>query len=292
MKKRLFQADLLLLVTALIWGGTFVIVKQTLEIIQPLQVIAYRFTLAFLFLFLIYRRHAMGNIKKALVPGVFLGLLLGIAFITQTFGLKYTTPSTSAFITGLNVVMVALFEALFFKRRLPLYLIFGVIAATAGLFILTWSGKLEFKTGDFLTLLCALFFALHIVATGRMVSAHDPKALTVYQFGTVAVISWLLFVPGLGTIKIPGESWLPLLYLGIFATALAFFFQTTAQQKTTPTHTAVILSTEPAFAALIAFILGFEAFSLKLLAGGLLILSGMILTSTAEPLKELQGKIL
>jgi len=290
MKTKLFQADFLLLITAFIWGGSFVIVKGALEVISPLQVIAYRFTLAFIFLSLFYAKTAFGRWRKYLFPGIYLGLLLGIAFTAQTYGLRYSTPSTSAFITGLNVVMVAVCEALFFRKKLPFFSGLGVLIATVGLSVLTWKGCPQFQIGDFLTLICALFFALHIVATGRLVTTRQAGPLTVYQFGTVSILAWILSSPHLEQAVVPAMAWPSLVYLGILSTALAFLFQTTAQRRTTPVRTAIILSTEPAFAALIAVVLGYEKISIKLTIGGLLILIGMILTSLEEPPRKKEDK--
>lgn len=283
MKKQSWPADLFLLITAVIWGGSFIVVKEALNLIQPLQVIAYRFTMAFILLFILYYKQVLRNWKDHLIPGVYLGSILGLAFIAQTYGLIYSTPSTSAFITGLNVVMVAILQAVFDRKPLPFSSTLGVVGATIGLSILTWKGRLELNLGDLLTLCCAVLFALHIVATGKIVSNHRAEPLTVYQFGTVSIMAWIFlpFGPQLYSqgMIIPLKAWLALIYLGILATGIAFLFQTLAQRRTTPVHTAIILSAEPAFAALFTVLLGYEDLTSQLTLGGFFILTGMILTS-------------
>lgn len=283
MKKQSWSADLFLLITAMIWGGSFIVVKEALSLIHPLQVIAYRFTLAFIFLFTLYHKQALQNWKDHLIPGIYLGSILGLAFIAQTYGLIYSAPSTSAFITGLNVVMVAVFQAAFYRRSLPFSSFLGVLVATVGLSILTWSGRLQFRLGDLLTLCCAVLFALHIVATGKIVSTYQAETITVYQFGAVALATWILLPfcsPQLSqSMLIPLPAWPALIYLGLLATGLAYLFQTLAQCRTTPVHTAIILSAEPAFAAVFTVLLGYETLTCQLVLGGFLILIGMILTS-------------
>lgn len=283
MKKQSWPADLFLLITAVIWGGSFILVKETLNLIHPLQVIAYRFTMAFIFLFIFYYKQVLGNWKEHLIPGVYLGFILGLAFFAQTYGLIYSAPSTSAFITGLNVVMVAILQAFFYRKPFPFSSVLGVLSAAIGLFILTWNGRLDLNPGDLLTLCCAALFALHIVATGKIVSSRPAEPLTVYQFGTVSIMAWILlpFGPQLYSqgMNIPLQAWPALIYLGILATGMAFLFQTLAQRRTTPVHTAIILSAEPAFVALFTVLLGYENLSGQITIGGLFILTGMILTS-------------
>lgn len=283
MKEHSWWANFFLLITSMIWGGSFIAVKEALNLVHPLQVIAYRFTLAFILLFMFYHKQAFENWKDHLVPGVCLGSILGSAFIAQTYGLSYSAPSTSAFITGLNVVLVAVLQATFYRRALPHSSIFGVLLATVGLSILTWNGRLQFSLGELLTLCCAVLFALHIVATGKIVSTCRAETITLYQFGAVALAAWILLLfcsPQLSkSMLLPLPAWPALIYLGFLSTGVAYLFQTLAQCRTTPVHTAIILSAEPVFATLFTVLLGYEELTCKLALGSLLILAGMILTS-------------
>ncbi len=281
LKNNFYQANLLLFITALVWGGSFIIVKDSLELLHPMQIIAFRFTLAFFITILIYHR-TLHNWHSSLLPGIVLGIILILGFITQTIGLKYTSPSTSALLTGLNTILVAFFDAILSKKKLQPRSRLGIITATFGLTFITWTGKPTLGLGGFLTLACAFFFALHIIATAQAIKIYDPKALVIIQFAFVAIISWLLIPSNPPPINFNLKIFFPLVYLGIFSTGLAFFCQTYAQRLASPVHTAIILSTEPAFAALFSVSLGYEPPTLKLLFGGILIITGMILSSTGE----------
>lgn len=291
MKISRWQADLLLVITALLWGGTFIVVKNAVRVLPAELIIAFRFTVAFLFLFIVFGRACRGHWRESLVPGAFLGLILGLAFWTQTIGLRTTTPSTSAFITGLNVVFVAIIDTLIILRFPKFRVILGTLAATMGLLILTWTGALRFSQGDILTLICATLCGLHIVMTSHLIKGRDPRALVVVQFAVISVLSWSALPMAHASFTLNGSRILVLALLGLFPTAIAFFLQTMAQKVAPPVHTAIILSLEPAFAALCSLLLGIEALSWRLLLGGGLILGGTVLSSVEETPQEAEGKI-
>ncbi|HEY8392944.1 MAG TPA: DMT family transporter [Capillibacterium sp.] len=281
--RKSYQPALLLFFTALIWGGSFIIVKESLAVLSPLAVIALRFTLAFCFLFVIYRPVVIRHWRRDLRPGLGLGILLALAFITQTVGLKFTTPAVSALLTGMNGILVALLEAVFYRKRpVPLSLL-GLIAATFGLTMITWpSRQFQLDPGVLPTLACALFFAWHIVATSRAVASHDPQTLTVIQFAVVALIAWCFAPAGLPTLRLDLKTWGALLYLGLLATGLAFLCQSIAQRRISPVPTAIILATEPAFATLFSILFGYEPFTWKLITGACFMVSGIILSAVGE----------
>ncbi|HBK68978.1 MAG TPA: hypothetical protein DDZ91_10075 [Firmicutes bacterium] len=292
MQKNFWQANLLLLITALIWGSTFIIVKESLKTLHPMQIIAYRFTLAFFFIFLLYHRAFFQNWRSSLLPGIGLGLILALGFTTQTIGLKLTSPSSSALITGLNALIVALLESLINKKKLSRSSLLGILTATIGLTFITWSGQPRLELGDLLTLVCAVFFALHIVATNKALINCDPRTLIVIQYAVVALVCWCFVPTKLLSNNYEVKIWFSLLYLGLLATGLAFLFQTLAQRRASPIHTAIILATEPAFASILSIGFGYEPFTLKLITGGVLMIVGMILSSTGESFKKLPGKII
>lgn len=294
MQKHTSQANLLLLLTALIWGGTFIIVKRSLTILHPMQVIAYRFTLAFIIVFIVNFRTVLHHWRTSFFPGIGLGLFLLLGFTTQTFGLKFTSPSTSALITGLNAVLVALFDSLFNRKKLPRCSLLGVLTATSGLIIITWSGAaFTFGFGALLTLICAICFALHINAAGKALTHCDPSTITVIQFAFVALIAWCFVIPSQGLeVNFPATTWYTLLYLGILATGLAFLAQSFAQRDASPVHTAIILAAEPAFATVLSICFGYEPLTFRLIIGGFLIITGMILSSSGESFVPSGGKMI
>lgn len=283
MKNKFSSSDFLLLTTTMIWGWTFIIVKWSVAAIDPFFFIFSRFILALLLLGILFHPKLKGNWKACLKPGLFLGTILGLAFIAQTLGLKYTTASASGFITGLNVILVAVIAALINQRPPRRIVLIGIISATAGLLLITLKGNLAFAKGDLLTLVCAILYALHVVYTERMSRNLSASVLTLIQFTAVVAISGLCFLcfgqKPVPLVNFSMWQWFAILYCGILATAVAFLFQTKAQQKIPTYRTAVLLATEPLFAGIFAIGLRFDPFDWKVIIGGVLIFCGMILAS-------------
>jgi len=276
-----WRADLALVGIAFIWGATFVVVKQALEDVSTLLFLALRFSLAALALAVAFRPlpSKFAQPRTLLRGGALAGLCLWAGYVFQTVGLRYTTPSKSAFITGLSVVMVPLLGAAL-GRKLPAVVeILGVTAATAGLGLMTLNlDTLAVERGDLLTLCCAVGFAVHILAVGHYAPRVSFEALALAQIATAAVLS-------LGTcwwVEVPVIRWsagvvAALVATGLLATALAFSVQAWAQRHTTPTRTALIFALEPVFAWLTSFVLTGEVLSARAALGGVLILAGILI---------------
>ena len=276
-----WRADLALVGVALIWGATFVLVKQALQDASTVLFLALRFSLAALALAVAFRPLAskLAPPRTLLAGGALAGLCLSAGYLFQTVGLRYTSPSKSAFITGLSIVMVPVFGAAW-RRQLPVAAeVLGVLAATAGLGLMTLNPEtLRIERGDLLTLACAVAFAAHLLVVGHYAPRVSFKALALVQVATAAVL-------GLGAcwwVEPPLIRWTPgvivaLIVTGLLATALAFSVQAWAQQYTTPTHTALIFALEPVFAWLTSYLLAGELLSLRVSLGAGLILAGILL---------------
>ena len=277
-------ADLLLLLVALCWGGTFVVVHEAVKTYPPFLLIGGRFLLALLALMLLFPRHLRAW-RTHLRPGLLLGSILLAGFALQTFGLQYTPASNSGFITGLNVLFVALIAGVFFPGRISGWTWGGVILATLGMIVLSWRGSAwHLSLGDLLTLLCALFFALHIVATGFIAPSRDPVALAGVQFAVAGLGGLALnAVVGADFFWPYASGWAVFTYLGLAATGFAFLVQTTAQRHTPSIHTAIVLAAEPLFAAAIAVLFGGEKATLQMAAGGGMIFAAMMMAITPSP---------
>ena len=268
-------SDAALLMVAFIWGLTFVLVKESLEFIPPFKFLFYRFLLSFLLLF-------AGSFKRLkyldvhiVKYGIFIGVSLFCGYGFQTVGLQYTTPANAGFITGLSVVMVPFLSIVFLKKKPHTYALFGVLCAAAGLFFLSFQ-ELQMNYGDFLILLCAFSFALHIILVGKYSPRYDPVLLTTIQIGTVALMSYFLSA---GTAAVINQTVLEAVVItSLFATVMAFLIQNSAQRHTPPTRTAVLFAMEPVFAAVCSFVLIQEAFTIRKIAGCILILAGMLIT--------------
>jgi len=281
--KRSLKADLSLILVSAIWGATFVVVKRALDDATPFAFLAMRFTLAALLLAWPLRKAIFPfNPREALAGGV-LGVFLGGGFAFQTVGLLYTTPSRSAFITGLYVVGVPVLAALLRLRGFNAASLGGVGLALAGLYLLTGMGSAAdgagLGRGEILTLCCAATFAAHIVSTDVYSRRHDTRALTFWQVATAALISFPL--AGLAesprvqpTASLAGA----VLITAVLATALTVAIQTHVQAWTSPTRVAIIFTMEPVFAALTSYIVEGERMTAVSAAGAGLILAGMLVS--------------
>jgi len=275
------QADLALFGNAVIWGATFVVVKNALADASPVLFVAVRFSLAALALLLVYRKLD----RRAAVPGWIVGSLLFAGYAFQTVGLRLTSPSKSAFITGLSIPMVPLFSSCVYRTRPRPVVLIGVLAATAGMALMTLQDvhSLQVNPGDVLTLICAAAFAGHIVALGyysRWARRRGIgfESLAIWQIVCAAVFGLISF-PWLDT-----PHWhmsfnlaIALAVTGLLATALAFTVQTWAQRYTTVTRTTLIYSLEPVFAWLTSWILTGELLSKRATVGAILILASILL---------------
>lgn len=273
------------MVVAAIWGSAFLSMKGTLERLDVNSFLAWRFTIATLLLIAI----RPSVLKKIDLPflkkGVILGLFLSSGYIFQSFGLTLTTVSNTGFITGLYVVLTPIVAAVILRKNITLVEWFAVLVATIGLALLSFNG-FKFGIGEFLVLISALLFALHIVGLGEWSKGLDTYALTVLQLGTCAVVTFLAsFKSGF---KAPPDSgvWWSIIYTAIFATALAFIVQTWAQSFIAPSTVGVILAAEVVFAAGFGIWLLNEPVTLRIAIGGLLVLASMYLIILLDQRKE------
>ncbi len=284
---RQLKADLSILSITVIWGSSFIIMKNISENIPAYAYLTLRFTVAGLILSLIFFKHLI-NIKwKSMWSGTIIGFFLYAGMMLQVLGLQTTSASNSAFITGLNVVMVPFISATLLKKRPPVNATIGVVLATLGLFVLKgFTGV--WGIGDTYTLMCALCFAFQIIFIDKFASDVDTYQLAIVQIVSAAVfyaITWVVVDVAASPAPIILDSAiiLAILYTGALGTAFGFGVQTLAQKYTTPTRTALIIACEPVFGAFFAFIVPnakgeTEPLTLGTILGCLLILTGMFIT--------------
>lgn len=286
-----WKADLALAGCTLIWGATFVIVKNALADSSTLVFIAVRFIFAPALLAIVFWRTLRRTTLKETLAGVWIGLFMFAGYVFQTAGLVYTTPSKAAFITGTSVVMVPVLHAIFWRSRIGIWVIAGVIAAAIGLYFLTVppAGFTHLNRGDILVCGCAVSFAMHILVVGHYSPKHSPGALAFHQIATTGVLAWIaLPIASAAHWEVPRFHSTPQLWVAIFVTAmlatdLCFYVQVWGQQHTSPTHTAILFSLEPVFAGLTSYLLVGERLSHRALAGAMLILAGIILAEMRSP---------
>lgn len=266
----------LILVTA-VWGSTFFLTKNLLEDLQALDFLALRFTIAALAGSVILGRRIIRADRRTWARGASAGLLYFAAQFLQTEGLKTTDASISGFITGMYVVLTPVVGFLLFSNRPAARTWIAVIIATGGLTILSLNG-LSYGIGETLTLGGALLYALHILVLGRWAERDDPLALAAIQLIVIAVLADIAAAPGGYGLPTSAADWASLLYMALVAALAALVIQTWAQSRIPAASAAVIMTTEPAFASLFAIALGGERLTGRLVIGGTLMLSAMLVT--------------
>ena len=268
-------ADIGLVYCAAVWGATFYMVKDSLTAVAPETLVGYRFLLsaALLLPWVMRRRCKTAHLKEAAI----LATLLVALYLSQTIGLKHTTAANSGFITGLFVIFVPVFLLLLFRKPPTRIQWCSAAFALIGLWMLT-GGIARFNFGDALTIVAAMTYAGHLLATDVFVRADaDSVLLAFHQFWMTGLLSLAFGVMhgaplGVANVKAGGV----IVFLAVFPTLLAFYIQMVAQRSTAPVKVALIFSLEPVFAALFAWTLGGEAFVPARAAGGALIVAAMI----------------
>ncbi len=287
------EAELLMVLVALIWGITFVLVKNALADIGPFLFLGIRFTLAFLVL----AAFSYKNLKKVqdttLAAGCLIGFFLFVGYVFQTVGLQYTSSSNAGFITGVSVVLVPIMIAVK-NRKMPAWqTTLTVFMAAVGLFLLSVpTGEITLGYGDFLVLICAFGFALHIVFVDHYSHRHNAVAITGIQILFVGI---LCMITGLLTEPWPSHFTMnaitAIIVTSVFATSMAFLLQNYLQKFSTPTRFAVVLTTEPVFAAIAGYFWAGEILSRRAYFGAGLILLAMLLSILLRKNSDLEQEL-
>ncbi len=275
-----FLSGSLLLVTV-VWGWTFVVVRDAVTAYSVLGFLALRFTIASLCLGpFSFKRLTRGTF----VPGAGIGICLAGGYLLQTYGLRHTTPTNSGLITGLFVVFAPVASYILFRVRIDRVLLLLLGTCLVGTLLLVGDSPEAIRIGDGLTLGCAACFGLHIALLSHYAHRHDATALALAQMVAVAFLCglpWLLFEsPSFPPIHV----WFALLITGVLASAAAFTLQTYVQQRLSATKTAIILTMEPVFAVLFGYLLAGDRLSWIQVGGAVLIL---VAIATSEVLPAL-----
>jgi len=270
-----YRADLLLLTVAIAWGVTFLMVQEAIDKTPVYAFLFFRFGLASILMFFIAYKYLKETNMRTVLSGILLGSFLFSAFATQTFGLAYTKSSIVAFITGLNVIAVPFLAYLIFKDKVRRNVFIASLVAVLGLYLLTMSGKLTLGTGEFLTLICAFLFALHIIFTGKFSKEVNVFVLVLFQLITVTILS-LAFSLTLDdktfALEYDYTFYKAVIVTAVFATVYAFLIQTYMQQFTTATKTAIIFTMEPVSASIYGYAVGGEILTSTQVFGAVLII--------------------
>lgn len=277
---RRWLAVLALLGTAGSWGATFTLIKHVLSNIAPEPFIFWRFTVAGLILvaFAAYRRRLTAAM---LVPGVTLGLLVFSGYWLQTRALLEISPSRSAFLTGLYVVMVPFADGVVYRTRVTLRAWMASVLAVVGTAVLIGGFEERPSIGDWLTILCAVTFALHVVFTARYTTQHAPIGLAAVQvlFVGIAAAGPAMLAP---RPTFAPDVVIAIVFTAVVTTALAFAALMWGQAHVSATEAAVILSFEPVAASLTSILWDREPITVAFSIGALLILAAMIVSQLPD----------
>ena len=276
---------LAMLGAAAVWGGSFVVMKDSLEKQDVFSFLASRFILASILMFM-YRPTALrGLSKKFVLRGILAGILLGSGYIFQTFGLTNTTVSNTGFITGLYLVFTPLISLIILRRHVIRIQWLAVLLAFIGLFLISYNG-VSIGRGETLVLISAILYGAHFVALGEWSDGGNTYALTLIQIATLAVMASLFTIKD--GFQLPPDSsvWLAVLFTAFFATFLAFLVQTKAQSVMSATAASVLLATETPFAVIFGLYFNSDPLTIKIITGGMLVMVAMGLVIWSDARKK------
>ncbi len=276
-----FKANFALFFVAIVWGSTFILVKEALSISPPFSFLFFRFFSSFLLLIPFYFFYKLDLNKKVLLDGFLMGFCLFLAFAFQTFGLQVVEASITAFITGLYIVIAPILSNFILKKKPSTLSILGVFISTIGLALMTLKGSFNLSKGQILVLICAILYSIHIIMTDYYTRIHSVLTLTIIQLGTVGILSFPLTIfyhKKFFVSEIKPIFYISLGITSVFATVLAFLVMMAYQKKTNPTKACLIYATEIVAAAFFSFLFSGEILSFKEYLGGALIILAIFLS--------------
>ncbi|MPM10511.1 hypothetical protein SDC9_56843 [bioreactor metagenome] len=302
MNNKSLTANLLLILTAAIWGFAFVAQRVGSQYVGAFTFNGIRFALGALSLipliiFIDKRKENIEeskeqqNFKNTLIPGILVGIILYIGATLQQVGLFYTTVGNASFITGLYMVFVPII-GIFLKHKISKNSWIGVVLAIIGLYLLSINENFSISYGDFLEVIGAIFWAIHILTIDNFTKRVDPLKLSFIQFATCSILSLITaFIFEDITMTGISSALIPILYGGLLSVGVAYTLQVVAQKNAKPSHAAIILSMESVFGAIGGAILLDESMSGRGYAGCALILAGILVSQiNFSPQKALVGE--
>lgn len=284
MNRHTLKANILLLLSAAIWGATFVAQRVSTAFLSPFafQMIRSLLSAAVLFPLVILFDH-LGSPgtwfnRELWIGGTICGVVVFLATNLQQFGMSYgTTAGKSGFITALYIIIVPII-GLFWKKKLGLHTWFSIPLAVCGLYLLCVHGNFKITIGDAITLISALFCAIHIISVGYYSPKVDAVRLCCIQFMICGILSLIsCTIVGFPTATAIFNCWFPLSYAVIFSSVIAYIFQAIGQRNTTPAIASLLMSMEAVFACLSGWILLNESLSLREIIGCFLMFGAIVL---------------
>lgn len=277
MNKQL-QANFLIVLVALFWGSTYFLTKMAVAELEPFNLTALRFGTAFIITALFFFKRIRKADRVVIKYSIILGVLAVIAVLSMTFGVQYTTASNAGFLISLSVVMIPLISVVVLKKKIKAKLLLSVVLATIGIVCLTLNEQLTINKGDILCILCATSFAVQVLIMERIPKTADSVAIGALQLGITAVVNFI-FSFFLENFTVPRDLkvWGVIVILGVFCTAFCYIIQIYALKNTSAIQAGIILSLEPVFSAIFAYIFLGELLSKQGYIGAILLFISVIL---------------
>lgn len=276
-------ASIGLVCATIIWGFAFVVVKNSLDLIPAVYMLAFRFTIASVGMGIIFFKRIKKINKKNIISGLVLGIFLYLGYVFQTIGCIYTTAGKNAFLTTIYVVVVPFLYWIISKKSPDIYCIASAFIAIAGIGLLSLNGDMIINIGDVLTLVCGFAFAVQIVYINKYSEHQDPIILTFLQILVAAILSWItapIIDGGFPVNTTNPDVIISMLYLGIGSTMIAFLLQNIGQKYTEPSTASLLLSMESVFGVVFSIIFLGEVLTTRMLVGCILIFTAIIMAET------------
>ena len=273
---------LLIILATIIWGSSFVIVKDVTNTVSPAWILAIRFTAASIIMAVALLKHRALYFERTHVGfGLLFGLAMFLAYYTQTIGITDTTPGKNAFLTGTYCVIVPFLAWILLRRRPNRYNIIAAFLCIVGIGFISLDDSLSIRFGDAMTLVCAVFYALHIILVSQFAQGRNIFVLTMWQFIGVAACSFIVgfaFEAAPDLSALPTDCWISLAYLAIMCTTVALLLQNIGQAHLPPASAALLLSLEAVFGVAFSVALGAESLTLRIVIGFALVFVAIIVS--------------
>lgn len=279
-KRRDQMAKLALLLVAVVWGSSLVVVKSSTDTVTPNLLLALRFSVGCAVLCVIFHRKLRLLNRTYLLHGAGIGFCLFLAYCSQTIGVTFAMPGKSAFLSSSYCVAVPFLAWAVEKSRPDKYNTMAAALCVAGICLATFTEGISLSLGDALALLSALLFAAHIVCVARLGKGLDPVLITILQFGFAAVPAWIVAFVAESPVRIGLEAGAVggILYLAVACTALSLLLQTVGQKYTSPSSASLILSLESVFGVIFGVLFAGETVSVQLEMGFICIFLAILIS--------------
>lgn len=288
--KTSFLAKIYLLIVAVLWGTSLTVVKSAADVFRPNFLLGLRFTIASIILIIIFHKKLFKARKDEIGAGVIIGVFLFVSYSSQTLGVTFTTPGRSGFLSASYCVMVPFIYWFTNKVKPDKFNIAAAIFCVVGIFFIAMAGEsgsiftssITALYGDLLALLSGFLFASHIVSVTKFGNRKDPFVLTIMQFVTAGLLSWIVsfLFENNSTMIITTRPILEVLYLSVMCTAVALLLQNLGQKHTDPSSASIILGCESIFGVILPVAIGVESLTVKSFIGFVLIFIAIIISET------------